>query len=776
MDHEALKRSLLKKFQEVTGDRLQKIQLGIIDLEKPTAEQAAEDVARELHTMKGEARMLGLGAIGQLAHAAEDLLKSERDGKTPTRIATDLLLRACDALSDVVEDLEAAKSGTEATEEMCAAMAEISGHPIPPIGPGAKARPAPVSVTPLEGLKAAAGATPPATKPKPEDASKPESKAELKADSEPAPRPPEARPVPSPPRATEEHAQKGGVHDRTIRVNVEVLDALGLLAGDLLVESARSKLRADQLELLLQRFSRLGDGFLRFAESLPSELAAEAGFDRLERDLHLLRDDSFKFTRLHEDGVNSLHGNLAKLADHVAEARLVPLSSVFEAFPRAVRDMARQQGKQVDLIIENADVGVDRSMLSDVRDALVHLLRNAVDHGLEAPDFRSALGKPETGRLRIRVRADGDMLHLEVEDDGRGMDPERLRESAVTKGLLTPAQASQLTEREAIELIFRAGFSTREEVSELSGRGVGMDVVKRKVEALNGSVAVTSRLGRGSTISLRLPQSLALMKVLLIRLGDDVYGVPAADVEAVTRIKPQDRLEVFGTLAVKHRGKPVAMVALGPLLGLNGGPRYDRAPAVVIRHGEDRAAVVVDGFVDEREVAVKPCGGDFLKGAPFIAGTAALEDGRIAVLLHVPDIMAEVRKMARPVTQAPTTRRLRVLLVDDSPIARATESALVRALGHSVDEAQDGEEGFERAGADTYDLILTDVQMPKLDGFSLTRRLKTTPALARVPVIILSSLASPEDKRRGLDAGADAYLVKGELGVESLALTIDRLT
>jgi two-component system, chemotaxis family, sensor kinase CheA len=267
-----------------------------------------------------------------------------------------------------------------------------------------------------------------------------------------------------------------------------------------------------------------------------------------------------------------------------------------------------------------------------------------------------------------------------------------------------------------------------------------------------------------------------LMKVLLVRLGDDVYGIPAADVVSVMRIKPEDRQEIFGTLAVHHRGKPIALVALGPLLALNGGSRFEKPPVVVVRHGEDLAALVVDGFVDEREVAVKPCGGEFLKGAPFVGGAASLEDGRIAVLLHIPDIMGEVRRISRPVTQTPTQKRLRVLLVDDSPIARATESALVRALGHSVEEAQDGEEGYARVQTQTYDLILTDVQMPKMDGFSLTRLLKSKPELARVPVIILSSLASPEDRRRGLDAGADAYLVKGELGVESLALTIDRLT
>jgi two-component system, chemotaxis family, sensor kinase CheA len=398
-----------------------------------------------------------------------------------------------------------------------------------------------------------------------------------------------------------------------------------------------------------------------------------------------------------------------------------------------------------------------------------------VDHGLEAPDYRQTLGKPEAGRISIRARGDGDMLAIEIEDDGRGIDPERLRQAAVAKKILTPAQAAVLPEREAIELIFRSGFSTREEVSELSGRGVGMDVVKKKVEGLGGSVSVSSRVGRGTTFGLRLPQSLALMRVLLVRLGDDVYGMPAAEVEAVARFKPEDRMEVFGTVAVMHRGRPTSLVALGPLLALNGGPRFDRPPAVVVRHGEDRAALVVDGLVDEREVAVKPCGGEFLKGAPFIGGTAALEDGRIAVLLHVPDIMAEVRRISRPVTEQQQTRRLRVLLVDDSPIARATESALVKALGHQVEEAQDGEDAWARVQKTQFDLILTDVQMPRLDGFSFTRRLKTHPELARLPVIILSSLASPEDKRRGLDAGADAYLIKGELGVESLALAIDRL-
>jgi chemotaxis protein histidine kinase CheA len=752
LDTEALKKSLLSKFVEVTGDRLQTIQLGAIDLEKADAGQAAENVARELHTMKGEARMLGLAAVGQLAHACEDLLKANRDAKVDARTATDLLLRACDAISDLLEELETAKEGSAGSQAIAAKLAETSGVALPPLQPkrrATQAEPPPVAAKPGKPV-------PPPLPPPPPSAPAPDVR-------------------PSAPGLDEHGERRAAPLDRSIRVNVEILDALGLLAGDLLVESARNRLRADELTELLARFARVGDSLLRFHQGLPLSTIAHDHLERMERDLHLLRDDTFRFVRHHVDGVNTLHGNLSQLADNVAEARLVPLSTLFEAFPRAVREIGNSQGKQVDLIIEKTQVGVDRSMVSDVRDALVHLLRNAVDHGLEAVDYRQTLGKPEVGRIQIRARADGDMLHIEVEDDGRGMDPERLRQVAVTRRVLTQAQATALTEREAIELIFRPGFSTRDEVSELSGRGVGMDVVKRKVEALGGSVSVQSKVGRGTTIGLRLPQSLALMRVLLVRLGDDVYGMPAAEVEAVARFKPEDRMEVFGTVAVMHRGRPTSLVALGPLLALNGGPRFDRPPAVVVRHGEERAALVVDGLIDEREVAVKPCGGDFLKGAPFIAGTAALEDGRIAVLLHVPDIMAEVRRMARPVLEQQATKRLRVLLVDDSPIARATESALVKALGHSVEEAQDGEDAWTRVQKSPFDLILTDVQMPKLDGFAFTRRLKGHADLARIPVIILSSLASPEDKRRGLDAGADAYLIKGELGVETLALTIDRL-
>lgn len=754
MDTESIRKSLLAKFREVTADRLEKIGMALLALEKDSsAAGPAEDVARELHTMKGEARMLALPRVGEVAHAAEDVLKAAVEGRTSISVATDLLLRACDLINELIDDLDSAERPNSEVETLVEALVAAVGGSSDEAEAGEKSE----------------AASEPA--PAPSAAAEPAPVAEKAPAPEPAADEPPEKPVERPAESREKEA------NRSIRVAVDALDNLGALAGDLLVEGARAHLRNVELSQVLQRYNRMGDRWLALAEEIGlrfPELAAE--LEQLEADLHLLRDDTFRFSRRNSDGLNTMRGSLDLLAEQVAKARLVPLATVFAAFPRAVRDLARQQNKEAELNVINAEVGVDRGVLGEVRDALVHLMRNAVDHGLESPELRQSLGKPRVGRITIAVRADGDMLAVDVEDDGRGIDARKMRETAIARGLMSATQAAGLSDREALDLMFLPGFSTRETVSDVSGRGVGMDVVRRKVEALGGSVAVSSRVGLGTRISLRLPQSMALMRVLLVQLGNDVYGIPAADVEAVGRVKPKDRVDVAGVLAVHWRNRPVALVSLGSLLGLNGGARGDAPPVVYVKHGEDRAAFVVDGFVGEREVAVKPCGGDFLKGAAYAAGAAALEDGRVAVLLHIPDVMVEVRRAARPVTSQEPDKRLRILLVDDSPIARATEAALVRALGHTVDEAVDGEDGLTRLASGVYDLVLTDIQMPKMDGITFTRRIKSTPSLAHLPVVVLSSLASPEDKRRGSDAGADAYLVKGELSVEVLAQTLDRLT
>jgi chemotaxis protein histidine kinase CheA len=782
VDTEALRKSLLGKFIEITTDRLQAVQLGVLDLEKSAAEKAAAGIARELHTIKGEARMLGMPVIGQIAHAAEDLLRAWREKRLDAQTTTDLFLFACDTIAGLLKTPDAAKTGSDVTRDALARLCAATGAELPPLKPSSPsvfrssppARPVPPPSAPAV-APVLAPRPPPVPAPVPPPVPSPPGRpGESTSES-----PPEELPVASPSRPVESSGSqvldRPVQVDRKVRVSVDILDTLGTLAGDLLVESSRASLRVREAQRLFERFAVIGDQLLH-----GEERSSEAGVDRamlavLEVGLQKLRDEAFRFNRANSDGLMALQGNLAQLADHVADARLVPLTTIFEVFPRAVREMALEQDKRIELSVENAQGGVDRTMVSDVRDALVHLVRNAVDHGIEAPADRARAGKREVGRITLRASAEGDMLLVQVEDDGGGIDPDVIRSVAVGRGLVSETQAKGLSDRDAMELIFQEGFSTRSEVSEVSGRGVGMEIVKDKVEALGGSVRVQSEVGKFTRMSLRLPQTLAIMRVLLFRLGSDVYGVPAAHVDSVARFSAQERVEVMGTIAVMYRGRPVTISALGPLLGLNGGPSVERPPCVVVRHGDDRAVLVVDSFVDEREVAVKSIGGAFMKGAPFTAGSAALEDGRVAILLHVPDIMGEVRKMRRSSNESKAVRSLRVLLVDDSPIARATERAAIRALGHTVDEAHDGEDGWSKLQTRAYDLIFTDVQMPRLDGFELTKRIKQSPLFAKLPVIILSSLASPEDKRQGLDAGADAFLVKADLAVDTIGTAISRL-
>jgi two-component system chemotaxis sensor kinase CheA/two-component system sensor histidine kinase and response regulator WspE len=721
-DSEDIRRRMLGRFREITAERVERIAAGLLALERGSGSRP--DVARELHTLKGEARMMGFAGLSRVAHAAEDLLATV--GAAPAVERLQALLEACDAIPAL---LDAAPDGGDEGRAL---------------------------VGRLQGMSAATD---------PSSTSNPSTSPDAPPSSHTS-----SSSTPNPTRTRLDLRAPTG----SIRVDVDRLDEIAALAGDLLVEGARAKVRAKDLAVLLGRWSRLADGAAAVAERLRAE-SADPLADRIEQDVHLLRSDTFRFLRSHVDAVSAAHGQFERIAERVGSARLIPLGGILAGFPRAARDLARDAGKEVECAVEGGETGVDKAILLALNDPLVHLLRNAVDHGIEPPEERARAGKPRAGRIVISARVDGDQLALTVEDDGRGLDQARIRAVAVERGLVPAAQADGLAERALLELVFRPGFSTRAAADEVSGRGLGLDVVRRSATDLGGSVVVSSRPGAGTRVTLRLPQSLALMKVLLVRIDDDVYGLPAVDVEGVGRVEAAAVTDVAGVRAVRHRERLVPLVALGPLLGLNGGPRASRPLAAFLAHGADCAAVLVDGLHGEREVAVKSCGA-FLKGARFVSGGAALEDGRVALLLSTAEIVCAARSPEPVAARAePGPRRLRVLLVDDSAIARETEAALLRALGHEVEEAADGEEAWRRLAAGGFHLLATDVQMPVLDGIDLTRRVRASPRLARLPVVVLSSLAAPEERRRGADAGADAWLVKGELDPEVLRATLDRL-
>ncbi|MFO0583174.1 MAG: response regulator [Anaeromyxobacter sp.] len=729
-----IRQKLLPRFRETTADRLERISAQLLALERGTASaDSREELARELHTLKGEANAMGFRGMATVVHAAEDLLRGLGPDQ-PARIQA--LLEACDAIPPM---LDGPPAGDEASGKLAAALRGL-----------------------LPGKPAAAPAAPTATTAP--------TVTTVPAASAPAHAPPAA---PRPPRA--EPRLDVAARTTSIRVDVDRLDEIAALAGDVLVEGERALRRSRELNALFARWARVSDRVMAVAERVRDPRTARL-VEQLEGDVHLLRSDTFRFVRSHTEASSSAQAQFSRLSDHIGSARLIPLSGVLAAFPRAARDMAREQGKELEVVVHGGETGVDKAILLSLNDPLVHLVRNAVDHGVETPEEREKAGKSRTARIQLTAGTDGDMLAISVTDDGRGIDPARVRAAAVAKGLVTEVQAAGLSDRAALELVFTPGFSTREEAGETSGRGIGLDVVKKRVTSFGGSVVIESVKWQGTTFTLRMPQSLTLMKALLVRIDEDVYGIPAADVEAVGRLEPREIQEVAGIRAVRWRQKLMPVVALGPLLSLNGGPRSSRPHVVYVSHGLDAgAAVVVDGLYGEREVAVKAPGA-FLKGMRFVTGAAALEDGRVALLLSVPDLVGSARRVAFPAaTRGRERRRLRILLVDDSVIAREAEAALLRSLGHEVDEASDGEDGWQRLLSGSHHVLVTDVQMPVLDGIDLTRRVKATPRFSKLPVVIISSLSAPEERRRGVDAGADAYVVKGELEPEKLAATLERL-
>jgi two-component system chemotaxis sensor kinase CheA/two-component system sensor histidine kinase and response regulator WspE len=741
-DMEEFRRRQLPKLRETTADRLEKISDALLSMEKgPAAAELLQEVARELHTIKGETRIMGFVGVAAVVHAAEDLFKAAQAAPTGDQI--DALLRACDGIVPLLDGpVDGGDAAATLAEGLRALIPAGEGAP-----PAATSTPTSTSTTtstatrtPIPAGKGANGA---ARRP---DGPSPESRLELRGDKPAA----------------------------SIRVDVDRLDEIAALAGDMLVEGERSIRRSRDLNGLFARWARLSDRVIALAERTRSPRTARL-VEQIEGDVHLLRSDTFRFARTHTEAASSAQAQFGVLAERIGAARLIPLSGVLAAFPRAARDMAREQGKEIECAVRGGETGVDKAILLSLNDPLVHLVRNAVDHGLESPEERVAAGKPRAGKLQISARVDGDLLAVTVEDDGRGIVPESVRASALRKGIIGEQQAAALSPRAALDLIFMPGFSTREQPGETSGRGVGLDVVRKRVTALGGSVTVESRPGHGARFTLRMPQSLSLMKVLLVRIDEDVYGIPAVDVDSVGRLDPAAITEIAGIRAVRYRNRLMPVIALGPLLSLNGGPRSKRPHVAYVIHGSEGAAVVIDGLSGEREVAVKAPGA-FLKGMRFVTGAAALEDGRVALLLSTPDVVAAARRLGSPVlSRGKDRRRLRVLLVDDSAIAREAEAALLRSLGHEVDEAVDGEDGWQRLQAGGHQLLVTDVQMPVLDGIDLTRRVKATPRFSRLPIVIMSSLSAPEERRRGVDAGADAYIVKGELEAESLAATLERL-
>jgi two-component system chemotaxis sensor kinase CheA len=575
------------------------------------------------------------------------------------------------------------------------------------------------------------------------------------APAQPAPDAPLARPGPRPERPQ-------GSTDQSIRVLSGTVDSLSARIEQFLPALATSAWRGREM-ISMEASLREALAALRL---LPDQIQAgdnEGAVKAAKEAAQILAGTAGAAGKLGRDAVRAAEAQ--RLAAHsiredLRTLRMIPFGVALEALRRAALDAAVRLGKEVDLTISGQDVKLDRRIVDELRDPLLHLVRNAVDHGIEPPAVRRASAKPTLGTVSVRIESRGSRVGIVVEDDGAGLDLTRLKASAVRRGALTAEAAAKMTDDEAARLVFLPGLSTASEVTTFSGRGVGMDVVHDAVARLGGKVDLSFVPGRGTRFSLDLPLTLASTVGIMVRVGRDLAVVPQEAVEQVVSASPNDIGTIAGATTLSAGGAQIPFAPLCQLLGLPAGSSSARMPILVLAAGTGRAAVAVDGLVGQQEVVVSSLGSRASR-VTHLAGAAVLDDGRVVAVLNVAELTRRVRPEAARTAAART--RTRLVVADDSLTTRTTVKALLEVAGYEVMPAVDGQEALEIVRQAGCDLVVSDVEMPRLDGLGLTRSIKSDPRLASTPVILVTSLGSAEDRAAGLSAGADGYLVKKEV-------------
>ncbi len=732
--------AFIGKFVDEARDRLKGLSAEVLRLEqtagtdKAVADKAIAEVLRQAHSLKGSALMLGLTDISHLAHQLEDLfVAAKRDPYLLDSRAFDLLFGTLDLLSDRIERLGRGDAtpidAADLYQEMAALLvpAEAATGELPPAAPAAPERaamdtPEAASTRPLPGLR------------------------------------------------------------HSLRVPMEKLEGLTNLAPELVLQSLKASERHIELRRLETRLSRLRD---RVREARVASGASTSGHaadlreyaDSLDAICRRMREFLVDFS---DDRVR-LNLITEELRQNVIELTMLPLSTVFDAFPRSVRDLARTFDKEVDLTIRGRETELDKKIIEQIAEPLVHMIRNALDHGLEAPAERIESGKPATGQLLLSAEQQGNRILVAVRDDGRGIDTGALREAAVRHGIASAAEMESWTPQQLIEIIFQPGFSTRTSTTDISGRGVGMDIVKSVVVRLGGTVRVQSELGRGTTVVLDLPLSLALLRVVLVEAGDELFALPTAAVRRIFRLPPSALPRHQPGTVVEVGDDGIPLIALSALLQIPPAASVESHQTVVVAEaGDSRFGLIVDAVHEEQELVFKELRGP-LRSQRTFAGAALLGNGDIVPILEVQALFElAAQSPAGPAVaaiepRAAAVRRCKVLLADDSLVAGELQKNILLAAGYETDLAHDGAEAFEMLHQKEWDLVITDVDMPHLDGFELTARVRADERLRDIPVIIVTGRDSIDDRRRGFEVGADAYVLKREFDQIQLLDTVRQL-
>ena len=454
----------------------------------------------------------------------------------------------------------------------------------------------------------------------------------------------------------------------------------------------------------------------------------------------------------------------------VMKTRMLPIGKVFNRFPRVVRDLSRELKKKVNLIIKGEETELDKSIIEEIGDPLVHMIRNAIDHGIEPPEERVKKGKDEIGNVWLQAYNEGNMIVIEIKDDGRGMDPEILKQKAVEKGIITNTEASNMSNKEAFMLIFKPGFSTAAKITNVSGRGVGMDVVKTNIEKLNGIIEVDSVTGKGSTFKLKIPLTLAIIQALLVSSQEDLFAVPLSNVIETVRIVEEDIYLIEGKSVLKLREEVLPLVNMADIFEIEKVLEPDKYLYVVILGlGATKVGLIVDRFIGQEEIVIKSLG-EFLKGLPGIAGATIRGDGKVTLIIDVGTLMklAKETHNKKVVTESIQEAKKKkekpedfnVLIVDDSAMDRKIMKTSIEDLGVNIIEAKDGVEALDIVKKNDIDAVLIDIEMPRMDGYTLAQEIRKYNKYRKLPLIAVTSRATKADRVRGVEVGMNEYITK----------------
>jgi two-component system chemotaxis sensor kinase CheA len=476
---------------------------------------------------------------------------------------------------------------------------------------------------------------------------------------------------------------------------------------------------------------------------------------------------------------------VSDIQDTVRQIRMLPIGTAFDSFPRLVRDLARSLGKEIDFSIEGDNTEVDRSIIEKIKAPLIHLLRNAVDHGIEMPEERLAAGKPRRGSIRISVWQYGSNVKIEVRDDGRGIDVSAVRANAVEKGILTKEAAESMEDQDILWMIFRTGLSTRDVASDISGRGIGLDVVRDHIDQMHGVIEVSSNPGKGTSFLLTLPLTVATTLAVVVSVGRHLFALPASNVIRIVRMTDRDWGYAEGRRVFRLAGRSIMLTDLADVLGLGvalPGKRPDmQQTALVLGIADQRIVFTVDEVIAIHEVVIKQLPKPFVRVKGMV-GATILGNGEIVPILHVGDLIRNAFGVSSlssgqiVVSHEPTESKLpTIMVVDDSITTRTLEKSILETAGFQVHTAVDGEDAWEKLQTHEVDLVVSDVNMPRLDGFGLTERIRSHVRFEDLPVVLVTSLDSREDQERGIEVGANAYITKGAFDQEHLLTTIRKL-